>query len=48
MGKVTIFDRLRWFIAGVAWRIFLLANRMTEEEYIYRILREYNEPPEAE
>ena len=33
MGKPTIWDEIRGIIAGVAWRVFLWANRMTAEEY---------------
>lgn len=34
MGKQSIFDRIRIAIGVLGFRIFLLANRLTEEQYI--------------
>jgi len=33
MGNPTIFDQIREWVAGIAWRVFLWAIRMTAEQY---------------
>jgi hypothetical protein len=37
MGKQTIWSKIREFISGIAWRVFLWANQMTNEEYMQSI-----------
>lgn len=33
MGESTVFERLKEFIAGVAFTVFLWASGMTQDEY---------------
>ncbi len=39
MGKDTLFDKLRYWISGIAFDVFLWANRMTANEYLSEIER---------
>lgn len=40
MGKETIIDRLKEWLAGKCWRCFLKLNNLTEEEYFRQIKEE--------
>lgn len=33
MGKISFFERLRQWIAGMGFKVFLWGNRMSQEEY---------------
>jgi len=33
MGEPTFLEKLRGFIGGCAWRVFLWANRMIDNQY---------------
>ncbi len=37
MGKETFFDKIRELISSLAFRVFLWANRLTQEEYFKQI-----------
>lgn len=46
MGKQSFRDRVREFIGGIAWDVFLWSIRMTTEQYldvIYAQEKEYRE-----
>jgi len=40
MGKQSLFDSIREWIGGVAFRVFLWSNRMTQDQYIDAIVEE--------
>jgi len=40
MGKQTFPDRVREFIVGIGWSIFLWSIRMTQDEYIDSVIRD--------
>lgn len=40
MGKLSIWDRIRLWIGGIAWDIFIWSTRMTEDEYHESIFRD--------
>jgi nitrogen fixation-related uncharacterized protein len=40
MGKQTLFDRLREWVGGVGFRVFLWSIRATQDEYIEMILED--------
>ena len=44
MGKPSLFQIIREWIGGIAFSVFLWANRMTAEEY----WNEISKPPEVE
>jgi len=47
MGKITIIQGLKQWIAGIGWRLFLWGNNTTAEEYwkqIYEQEKALNEP----
>lgn len=33
MAQPTLLERLRYWIGGIAWQIYLWSNQMTAEEY---------------
>lgn len=33
MGKMSLKDRLKQWVAGKAWRLFIWGNNTTDEEY---------------
>ena len=33
MSNPTLIDRVRWFIGGIAWDVFLWSIHMTNEQY---------------
>lgn len=39
MGKLSLIKRMKEFVGNVAWKIFLWASEMTEDEYILMIQR---------
>lgn len=39
MGELTLLERIREWIGGIGWRVFLWGSKRTEEEY-YATLRE--------
>ena len=40
MGKQSLLDRIREWIGGIAFDVFLWANRMTQDEYFAMILED--------
>ena len=40
MGKQTIFERVREWLAGVCWHLFLRLNKLTKEEYWRQIIEQ--------
>ena len=40
MGKQSLLDRVREWIGGVAFRVFLWSIRMTQDQYIDAIVEE--------
>lgn len=40
MGKISLADRLREWIGGIGFRIFLWSIRMTQDEYIDEIIED--------
>lgn len=34
MSNLSFFNKVREFIAGIAWRVYLCAARMTEEQFL--------------
>jgi hypothetical protein len=40
MAQQTIFDKIREWIGGIAWDIFLWSARMTEDEYFDALNRD--------
>jgi|SoiMetStandDraft_2_1073263.scaffolds.fasta_scaffold94811_2 hypothetical protein len=49
MGKQTFIDKIKDFIAGMGWQLFLWGNDLTKEEYwnaIYEQEKLHREQPE--
>jgi hypothetical protein len=40
MGKQSIFDKVREWLGGIAFDIFLWSARMTQDEYLDTVVRE--------
>ena len=40
MAQETFFDKVRDFIGGIAWAVFLWSIKMTEDEYLDSVVRE--------
>jgi hypothetical protein len=40
MSKTTLWDKIREFIGGIGWDIFIWSTRMTEAQYFYSVYRE--------
>ena len=40
MGKQSIFDKVREWLGGIAFDIFLWSARMTQDEYLDAVVRE--------
>lgn len=39
MSQPSFLDKVRLFISHIAWSIFLWANRMTQEQYLDRVIQ---------
>lgn len=48
MGRATIFDRVKEFIGGLCFRIFLRSVGMTDEEYWHEIWEQEESNREAD
>jgi hypothetical protein len=42
MGKQTLTEKLREWIGGIGWRVFLWSIRMTATEYIAAVVEDEN------
>ena len=40
MGKQSIFDKVREWLGGIAFDVFLWSARMTQDEYLDAVVRE--------
>jgi hypothetical protein len=48
MGNPTIWDKLREWIGGIAWDVFIWSLRMTEDQYLDAIYRQESAIREGE
>lgn len=37
MGKFTLLERLRYWIAGIGFRVFIWGNQTTENDYLNQV-----------
>ena len=40
MGEETFFDKIRYFVSGISWRVLLWSLQMTADEYWLAIYKQ--------
>ncbi len=48
MDKLTLWEKIKEIIAGIAWRVFLWASALTQDEYLDQVYKQEKAYKESE